>query len=122
MTHLDHINILATDLVAVRDFLLAALPDLEDGFRPPFDFAGYWLYLDGRPVIHLKGRDPGAGQGGGWVDHLAFAPFDFDAEQARLTRLGLSFTTGSIPDTGIRQIFVGGPEGLKLELQCPPSR
>jgi catechol 2,3-dioxygenase-like lactoylglutathione lyase family enzyme len=119
MIELDHINILATDLDAVRDFLLAVLEDLEEGWRPPFDFAGYWLYLGQQPVIHLKQRAAGAEAGGGFVDHLAFSPFDFHAERKRLATLGYPVVEGAIPDTGIQQLFVSGPEGLKLELQCP---
>ena len=33
-----------------------------------------------------------------------------------------SYVVGGIPGTGIRQLFVTGPEGLKLELQCPTRR
>jgi catechol 2,3-dioxygenase-like lactoylglutathione lyase family enzyme len=120
LIRLDHINIHAENLEATRDFLLAVLP-LVQGFRPPFDFPGYWLYLDGRPLIHMQNRNSGAVTGGQWIDHLAFAPFDFEAEKARLDRLGLTYTIGGIPGTGIRQLFVAGPERLKLELQCPDA-
>lgn len=117
MIALDHINIHAFDQEAVRDFLVAVL-GLEEGFRPPFTFAGYWLYLDGKPLIHLQGRDP-ADTGKGWVDHIAFAPFDFDRQKQRLDAAGLAYTATGIPGTGIRQLFVAGPGGLRLELQCP---
>lgn len=120
MIALDHINIHAEDLDAARDFLLAALPGLTQGFRPPFDFKGYWLYLGDKPIIHMQTRAAGMG-GRGWIDHLAFGPFDFDTEKARLDRDGFSYTVGGIPGTGIRQLFVIGPEGLKLELQCPDA-
>ena len=70
--HLDHINVHAEDLEAARDFLLAVLP-LEQGFRPPFDFHGYWLYLDGKPIIHMQTRASGMG-GRGWIDHLYLDP------------------------------------------------
>ena len=119
MIHLDHINVHAENLEAARDFLLSVLP-LEQGFRPPFDFHGYWLYLDGRPIIHMQTRSAGMG-GRGWIDHLAFAPFDFETERRRLDALGLAYVIGGIPGTGIRQLFVTGPEGLKLELQCPDA-
>jgi catechol 2,3-dioxygenase-like lactoylglutathione lyase family enzyme len=118
MIALNHINIHAEDLEAARDFLLAVLPNLKQGFRPPFDFNGYWLYLGDQPVIHMQNRGEGMG-GRGWIDHLAFAPFDFETEKARLDAGGFRYTTGGIPGTGIRQLFVFGPEGLKLELQCP---
>jgi catechol 2,3-dioxygenase-like lactoylglutathione lyase family enzyme len=114
---LDHINIHASDLDTARDFLLAVLP-LEEGFRPPFGFPGYWLYLDGKPLIHMQNRSDGPAGGPQWIDHLAFAGFEFDAECQRLDGLGLRYTTGGIPGTGIRQIFVHGPDGLKIELQC----
>jgi len=115
---LNHINIHAEDLEAARDFLLAVLPELKQGFRPPFDFKGYWLYLGDQPVIHMQNRGEGMG-GRGWIDHLAFAPFDFEIEKARLDAGGFRYITGGIPGTGIRQLFVSGPEGLKIELQCP---
>jgi catechol 2,3-dioxygenase-like lactoylglutathione lyase family enzyme len=117
---LDHVNIHAENLEATRDFLLAVLP-LERGFRPPFDFAGYWLYLEGQPIIHMQNRASGAVTGGQWIDHLAFAPFDFEAEKARLDGIGIRYAVGGIPGTGIRQLFVVGPERLKLELQCPDA-
>ena len=119
MIRLDHINIHATDLDAARDFLLAVLPGLTQGFRPAFGFPGYWLYLDGKPLIHMQNRAAGAVSGPQWIDHLAFAPFDFEAERARLEGLGLAYSIGGIPGTGIRQLFVSGPDGLKVELQCP---
>ena len=75
---------------------------------------------DGKPVIHMQTRATGMG-GRGWIDHLAFAPFDFEAERKRLDALGLPYVIGGIPGTGIRQLFVTGPEGLKLELQCPDT-
>ena len=118
MIALDHINIHADDLDAARDFLLAALPGLTQGPRPPFDFKGYWLYLGDKPIIHMQTRAAGMG-GRGWIDHLAFGPFDFDTERDRLEESGFTYTVSAIPGTGIRQIFVLGPEGLKLELQCP---
>jgi catechol 2,3-dioxygenase-like lactoylglutathione lyase family enzyme len=121
MIRLDHINIHAEDLEAARDFLLAALPGLSQGFRPPFDFKGYWLYLDGKPLIHMQNRGAGHTDGGQWIDHIAFAPFDFAAESKRLDALGMPYVVGGIPGTGIRQIFVSGPERLKLELQCPDT-
>ena len=36
-----------------------------------------------------------------------------------LDAAGFAYTEGGIPGTSIRQLFVSGPEGLKLELQCP---
>jgi catechol 2,3-dioxygenase-like lactoylglutathione lyase family enzyme len=112
---LDHINIHAVDHEAVRDFLIAVL-GVTPGWRPPFDFTGYWLYLGDRPIIHIQGRK--TAPGAGWLDHVAFGPFDFETQKARLQAGGFSYRESAIPGTALRQLFVEGPEGIKLELQC----
>ena len=113
---LDHVNIHADDREAVRDFLIALL-GVEVGWRPGFKEPGYWLYLDGKAVLHIWPRS--APRGAGWVDHIAFGPCgDPAARRAELQRLGFPFTEARLPDTDIVQFFVTGPEGLKIELQC----
>ena len=117
MIRFDHVNIRVSDQEAVRDFLIAVV-GLTVGPRPPFSFPGYWLYLDDRPVVHLAPRDkPGEV---GWVNHIAFGGFDFAAKRAALDRVGIAHAVQTLPDSDIRQIFVNGPEGLRIELQCPP--
>ena len=112
----DHINIRVTDQEAARDFLVAVL-GLVVGPRPNFTFPGYWLYLGEVPVIHLAPRDlPGAV---GWVNHIAFTGFDFDGKCAELDAKGIAYRTQHLADTETRQIFVEGPEGIRVELQCP---
>jgi catechol 2,3-dioxygenase-like lactoylglutathione lyase family enzyme len=113
---LDHINIRVDDQEAVRDFLIELL-GLVDGPRPDFDFKGYWLYLGDKPVIHIMGRSGNSSAGDGWADHIAFSGFEFDKEIRRMDRMGRSYWTSGIPG-GPRQIFVTGPEGVKIELQC----
>lgn len=118
MPRLDHVNIKALDQEAMRDFLVDVL-GVYEGERPPFDFHGYWLYLDDVAVIHLMG-ERGRGIGGpGWVDHVAFSPYDYDAKVAELEAKGHTFRTSVMPGTGLRQIFVQGPEGVRVEMQCP---
>jgi catechol 2,3-dioxygenase-like lactoylglutathione lyase family enzyme len=114
----DHMNIRVTDQEAVRDFL-AAVVELTVGPRPPFDFPGYWLYLGDQPVIHLAPRDH-AGEIG-WVNHIAFTGYDFDKKTAALKAAGYAFKVQTLPGTDIRQIFLNGPEGVRIELQCPPK-
>ena len=117
MIRFDHVNIRVTDQEAVRDFL-ALIVGVKAGPRPPFDFHGYWLYLGDQPVIHLAPRDhPGDV---GWVNHIAFTGFDFARKSAELSAAGVPFKVQTLPGTDIRQIFVNGPEGLRVELQCPP--
>ncbi|WP_421724500.1 VOC family protein [Bauldia sp.] len=114
---LDHINIRARDQEAMKDFLVAVL-GLEVGPRPPFDFPGYWLYLGEQALIHMQGSDRDE-DGVAWVDHIAFGPFAFAEKSAELDQAGIAYRFSDVPGRDLRQIFVAGPEGIKLELQCP---
>ncbi len=115
---LDHVNIRVSDQEAVRDFLVAVV-GLRQGPRPNFSFHGYWLYAGDQPVIHLAPRDqPGAV---GWVNHVAFAGFDLATKRAELEGAGLKIRVQKLADTNIPQIFVQGPEGVIVELQCAPE-
>ncbi len=116
---IDHVNIRPHDLEAMRDFLVAVL-DLTVGDRPPFPFPGYWLYdAQGRPAIHLQ--PPAEGERGSQplLNHIAFGPYDHDAKLAVVTAMGWPVRLSRIPARPIRQIFVTGPEGIRVELQCP---
>jgi len=42
----------ATELLALRDFYRDVL-GFAEGPRPPFRSKGYWLYVDGAPLLHL---------------------------------------------------------------------
>ena len=118
MIRFDHVNIRVGDQETVRDFL-AAVIGLTSGPRPPFTFHGYWLYLGDVPVIHLAPREaPGEI---GWVNHVAFSGYDFEEKTAELSAAGFAFKTQRLPDSDIGQIFVDGPEGIRIELQCPPA-
>jgi catechol 2,3-dioxygenase-like lactoylglutathione lyase family enzyme len=115
MIRFDHINIRVTDQEAVRDFLVAVV-GVRQGPRPNFSFHGYWLYLGELPVIHLAPRDyPGEV---GWANHVAFAGYDLEQKTRELRTAGFDFRVQRLADTNIPQIFVDGPEGVRVELQC----
>ena len=118
MISFNHVNIRVADQETVRDFL-AAVVGVKVGPRPPFTFHGYWLYLGDVPVIHLAPREA-AGEIG-WVNHIAFSGYDFDRKTAELRAAGFAIKTQMLPDSDVRQIFVSGPEGIRIELQCPPA-
>ena len=118
MISFNHVNIRVSDQESVRDFL-AAVVGLEVGPRPPFTFHGYWLYLGDVPVIHLAPRE--ADGDVGWVNHIAFSGYDFDRKTAELRDAGFDFWTQNLPASDIRQIFLDGPEGVRVELQCLPA-
>ena len=121
---LDHVNIRTADLGATRRFYTEVM-GMEDGYRPPFDFPGIWLYAGEAPVIHVtdisKGspRHPADGvipQGTGMVDHIAFFGDDPEALRGRLNRAQLRFEERVVPRNGILQIFFRDPNGILIEV------
>ena len=116
MPRLDHINIHARDGKAMVKFLETML-GAKEGFRPPFKHGGHWLYLDGEPAIHIDLVEKDGDIPPGIVNHLAFGVYDYPALLARVEASGFPFEHAGIPGTPIGQIFVTGPEGLRVELQ-----
>lgn len=116
MIKLDHVNIHVTDgpgMVAFFDKVLGA----KEGFRPPFDFPGHWLYFDGAPAVHLTLVEREGGFPQGMVNHVAFGVYDFDETKARIEAAGCPYQITGIPESEIGQFFVTGPEGLLVEIQ-----
>lgn len=120
---LQHVNIRCANAGASRDFYVDVI-GLKEGYRPPFNFPGHWLYLGDVAVIHLVQKPPGEdakGPGSGEIDHVAFGGTDLDDMRARLTASGLAFEEKVVPRDGIIQLFVRDPEGVKLELNFPAA-
>jgi catechol 2,3-dioxygenase-like lactoylglutathione lyase family enzyme len=116
MPHLDHVNIHVADGPRMVRFLEQVL-EAREGFRPPFDFPGHWVYLDDRPVIHLSVVERPADFPQGMINHVAFGVYDFEQARARVEASGYPWKLAGIPGTPIGQIFVTGPEGLLVEIQ-----
>jgi catechol 2,3-dioxygenase-like lactoylglutathione lyase family enzyme len=111
---LDHVTVLCTDLARSRLFYSDVL-GLADGDRPNFDFPGAWLYLDGRPVLHLVGGRGGGGSTGSF-DHVAFKATDITAMRARFQEYAIPFRERAVPGRPLRQLFVQDPDGVQVEL------
>ncbi len=89
---------------------------LEDGPRPRFRSRGYWLYANGRDLVHLSidaSRAPTPF--GGALDHVAFALDDLDGTLARLDAAGVDYTLDAVPG-GDAQVFLRDPAGVGVEL------
>ncbi|WP_346837317.1 VOC family protein [Microbulbifer sp. SAOS-129_SWC] len=110
---LNHVLVRTTDLDAMTHFW-RELIGLEVGARPPFQSRGAWLYSDGEPLIHLI-EVPAIG-GDGCVDHMALEGGDYETLRARLEAGRADFRETSVPESGDRQLFVRGPDGLRVEL------
>jgi catechol 2,3-dioxygenase-like lactoylglutathione lyase family enzyme len=123
LRRLDHALVLTDDIEATRAFYCDVL-GLEAGARPPLEFPGYWLYLDGVPCLHVAERATYEAHAAGVglapteasVDHLAFAAERYDELAARLDEAGIEAMTNDVPDAGMRQLFLADPNGVRIEL------
>ena len=129
LTNLEHYLVRAKDMEATKDFYVDAL-GFRVGHRPPFDFAGYWLYLGDADAacVHLIPAAPnekadayleveaGEAHGSGAIDHLAFRGTDLKGFAAKMKKLDISFLHRVVPDMGLHQVFIKDPDGVTLEL------
>lgn len=113
---LNHVQVRTTDLQVMTRFWTEVI-GLERGYRPPFNSSGAWFYSEGRPIIHVL--EVGDIIGGGPFDHVAVEGADYRQLIARLRRHGTDYRETTVPGTGDRQVFVSGPDGLKVEMLFP---
>ncbi len=134
LAKLAHYSVRTSNLDASRRFYTEAL-GLRIGARPPFGFAGLWLYAGAdeseHGVVHLIADEPAdaslqhylgareAQRGGGALDHIAFAANDWPAMRERLRAQGIAFTERTAPLLNLHQVFVTDPCGVTIELNFP---
>lgn len=129
LENLNHFLVVADDLEATRDFYVDVL-GLEEGFRPPFDFIGHWIYLGERAVVHLAGRrdyldkadrvrDGSGDIATGAIDHIAFEATGLQDMVETLERHGVPVRHRKVPDINLHQLFVHDPNGVLIELNYP---
>ena len=119
---LDHFTIRCSeaDLVPLRDFYTHHI-GLRVGDRPPIPTPGFWLYSEGRPIVHLYaiGNAGDASRGPavtGPLDHISFRAHDLEATRAQLRTSGIAFEEAPVPEWPLHQVFLHVPTGLKIEL------
>ena len=89
------------------------------GQRPDFGVPGYWLYANGRAIVHLvdwlRDAPPDVGPRP-HVDHIAFSCDDLEGTELRLKNYGIGYQRNSVPGTNIVQLFCKDPTGFGVEL------
>ena len=120
-TKLDHVNIRTEKSDQTRDFFVDIV-GLREGERPPFNFAGYWLYAGDQAVIHITdARDEGAhgiaaGRAGAAIDHVSFRMTGYSRLLKTLGERGMKYERRIVPRNGDVQVFVDDPNGVTVEL------
>jgi catechol 2,3-dioxygenase-like lactoylglutathione lyase family enzyme len=133
VTKLAHYSIRTTDLEKSRQFYTQVL-GFREGFRPPFNFPGIWLYNGSDEsefgVVHIIGidsNDPSGlvdylgdkglpETGTGTVDHIAFLATGLPDFWATLRREGYEWRDRTVPSLGLHQVFVEDPSGVTIEM------
>ncbi len=117
----DHINIATEALEQTRSFYVDIL-GLEEGWRPEFSFPGYWLYADGRPIVHLQETPKPVGSSiDSALNHFAFNVTDLDQMLVTLDQHGIAYRALAVPGTDIGQAFLMDPNGVRVELNFRPG-
>jgi len=115
---IDHVNISTPpDLLReVRDFYCGAL-GLTVGPRPKLSRPGYWLYSEGKAIIHLiESHDHFPSEKKGYFDHFALQATGLAGVVEKLEAAGIRYRLSHLPDARISQIFCHDPAGIRVEL------
>jgi len=105
--------VLSDDLEATRRFY--DLFGFKVGWRPPFQFPGWWLYAGDTPILHVIHRDPLPKERPGVLDHMAFTARDLPGTIETLKREGIEYELRRLAGGGIWQLFFHDPCGAKVE-------
>ena len=114
---IDHVNIRApaADIAKLKQFYCDVL-GLREGWRPPFESRGFWLYAGMQPLVHLV-EDAAADSGGrAGVDHVAFRTTDLESFTARLRQRDIEYRLTEVPALGLRQVVIRDPIGIGVEV------
>jgi glyoxylase I family protein len=119
--HLDHITIRTHELEATRNFMVSVF-DLVEGPRPAAiiaSIAGYWLYDQGTPLVHLiqshfPKTDTHANVAEA-IDHFAFVMENYNAFKEKLIRMQIPFELMHLPELNRKRIFLRTPSNLLIE-------
>ena len=116
---MNHFTVLSDDLEATRRFY-CDLFGFKVGWRPPFQFPGWWLYADDdTPILHVIHRKQLNEVRAGVIDHMAFTATDLPATVAKLEKAKIKYELRRLPAEGVRgglwQLFFDDPHGGKVE-------
>ena len=130
LSHIEHYLVAADDMERTRDWYRDVL-GMQEGWHPDFGFPVYWMYLDGKDVVHI-GRSASqasdnqktylgrlaqdAGTGTGAIDHIAFRARGLRETMAHLRGLRVEFSERRANGQALYQLFMYDPNGIKVEL------
>jgi catechol 2,3-dioxygenase-like lactoylglutathione lyase family enzyme len=117
---MDHFTIVSDRIQETRAFY--AELGLQAGPRPSFSRDGLWLYVEGRPILHVIESDRMPEPRRGVLDHMAFFSHDVQRALDWVRGKRLPFRLQRAPEPfNIWQLFFPGPNGEDVELDFAPD-
>ena len=114
---MNHFTVLSSDLEKTKAFYINIL-GLQEGYRPPMDFTGAWLYAAGQKhsILHIMAERAMPDTAPGVIDHMAFSATNLQQAIDTLKRHGLEYKLNRMNELGVWQLFFHDPDGAKVEL------
>ena len=118
LLRLDHVNIRTSNLAAMIEWYVDVL-GLTDGARPPFDFAGAWLYIGDAPIVHLVevGNEPRSVEPK--IEHFAISGTGLKAFVSKLKSRKVGYSLDEVPDFPIVQVNIRDCDGNHIHVDFP---
>jgi catechol 2,3-dioxygenase-like lactoylglutathione lyase family enzyme len=120
VTGMNHFTVLTDQLEQTVNFYKDVLK-LEDGYRPPLDFPGAWLYSGGAAVLHIIAGRPLPEEPAGVLDHMAFSATGLASVVKNLRSREIEYTLRQQKGSNVWQLFCFDPSGAKVELDFDAS-
>lgn len=115
---IDHINISAPMelLEKVKQFYCDVF-GMQTEFRSNFSRKGYWLYAEGKALIHLMESDEHyKNEKQGYLDHVAFRVDSIKPIIETLKSLDVKYSSNELSEINMTQTFFRDPAGVKVEV------
>ena len=112
---MNHFTVLTTDLDKSKAFYINLL-GLTEGFRPPFEFPGAWLYCGDQAILHIMAGRPIPNTIHGIIDHIAFSASNLQSVIDKLNQQDIPYTLNRLKGLQTWQLFCVDPDGAKVEL------
>ncbi|MBI36615.1 MAG: hypothetical protein CL568_03415 [Alphaproteobacteria bacterium] len=137
LSHIEHLLLLVNDVETTANWFIENI-GLEQGYTPDFKVKVVWLYIGNRDVLHiaqspvegkekrfqdryLGGRLSEQNTGTGIIDHVAFRCTGLPEMIGRLERNGVKFLQRQANAGDLYQLFLTGPDGMRVELNFDSS-
>ncbi len=112
---MNHFTVLSGNLEKSKAFYINIL-GFTEGYRPPFEFPGAWLYAGDQAILHIMAGKPMPINAPGVIDHMAFTASDLQSVVDTLKKHEIKYTLHRLKGLDIWQLFCHDPDGAKVEL------